>query len=87
MKQAEDSKLKLIVVAIIAAAVSLLLSSMIFNSPKKHTLTTPDVQSIQATFPDVHNDPAYNTFLNQNSLDATQPVQVGNTQNKQPFNQ
>ena len=86
MKQG-DNKVKLILVAVVTAVISLIFSSMIFSSPKKHNLTAPTVQPIKSSFPDVHNDPAYNTFLNQNSLDATQPVQVGNSQNNQPFNQ
>jgi hypothetical protein len=87
MKQQDDSKLKIIVLAITTGVVSLILSSMIFSSPDNHNLTALQVAPIKSSFPDVHNDPSYNTFMNQNSLDATQPVQVGNSQNKQPFNQ
>jgi hypothetical protein len=82
-----ENKTKLIAAAVITAVIAFILSSMIFNSPKKHNLTVPVVQPITSTLPDVHNDPAYNTFLNSGALDATQPVQVGNSQNNQPFNQ
>ena len=82
-----DSKAKLIVVAVVAGVISLIITSKLFSSPKSHNLQAPVVEPISSTMPDVHNDPAYNTFLNQNSLDATQPVQVGNSQNNQPFNQ
>lgn len=82
-----DDKAKLIVVAVVTGVISLIFSSMIFSSPKKHNLSAPQVEAIKTNFPDIHNDPAFNTFLNQNALDATQPVQVGNSQNNQPFNQ
>lgn len=86
MKQ-KDSKLMLIVVAAITAVISLIISSAIFSSPKHHDLTAPVVQPLSSTFPDIKNDPNYNTFLNDKALDPTQPVQVGNTQNNAPFNQ
>ncbi len=87
MKQNPESTTKLIVVAAVTALGSFFLTSIIFSSPNKHELKAPTVDSINATFPDIKNDPAYNTILNSNSLDATQPVQVGNSQNNQPFNQ
>jgi len=87
MKSSEDSTVKLIVVAVITAVIAFILTSMIFSSPKHHDLKAPVVNTITPTLPDVKNDPAYNTFLNSNALDATQPVQVGNSQNNQPFNQ
>lgn len=86
MKQGDD-KAKLIVVAVVTGVISLIFSSMIFSSPKNHNLTAPQVQPIKTSFPDIHNDPAYNTFLNPGALDATQPVQVGNSRNNQPFSQ
>lgn len=82
-----NSKATLIVIAIVTAVISLIISSALFNSPAKHTLKAPVVQALPSTFPDIKNDPAYNTFLNDNALDATQPVQVGNSQNNTPFNQ
>lgn len=83
----KDSKLILYIVVAVTTVVSLILSSAIFNSPKKHNLSVPIVEQINSTFPDVRNDTNYNTFLNDKALDVTQPVQVGNTQNTTPFNQ
>jgi hypothetical protein len=85
MKQ--DNRLKLIIVAVVSAIGAFILSSVLISSPKHHELKAPVVTPITSTFPDVKNDPAYNSFLNSNALDATQPVTVGNTQNNQPFNQ
>ena len=83
----QDSKTVLIIVLVVTAVFSFILASSILNPSKKKNLTVPVVQSLSSTFPDVKNDPAYNTFLNNNSLDATQPVQVGNNQNTKLFNQ
>jgi hypothetical protein len=87
MRQEQESMTKLIVAAVVTALGSFFLSSMIFSAPKHHDLKAPVVNTITSTFPDIKNDPAYNTFLNNNSLDATQPVQIGNSQNNQPFSQ
>jgi hypothetical protein len=83
----KNSKPVLIAVAAITVFISFLLSSALFNSPSKHNLKAPVVESISSSFPDIKNDSNYNTFLNENALDATQPVQVGNSQNSAPFNQ
>jgi hypothetical protein len=45
----------------------------------------PVVEKIPSSLPDVKNDSNYNSFINSNALDPTQPVQIGNTQNKNPF--
>jgi hypothetical protein len=74
-----------IVVAVVAAVVSLVIAGALFNSPAKHTATAPNVQPISSTFPDVKNDPDYN-FFNNNALDPTQPIQIGNSSNNSPFN-
>jgi hypothetical protein len=83
----KNSKPALIAVAVITAVISLIIASTLFNSPAKHNLKTPVVPAMPSSFPDINNDPAYNTFLNEKALDATQPVQIGNSQNNAPFNQ
>ena len=82
----KNSKPALIAVAIVTAIISLIISSALFNSPAKHNLKAPVVQAMPSSFPDVKNDPAYNTFLNEKALDATQPIHIGNSQNNSPFN-
>jgi hypothetical protein len=82
-----NNKPALIAVAVITAIISLIISSALFNSPAKHSLKAPVVQSLPSSFPDIKNDPAYKGFLNDRALDATQPVQIGNSQNNSPFNQ
>jgi hypothetical protein len=78
-------KWTLIIVAVLTFFISFLVAKSIFNSPAKHSLKAPTVESIPASFPDVKNDSNYNTFLNNKALDPTQPVQIGNTQNQNPF--
>jgi hypothetical protein len=73
-------------VAFVTGIFSLILSTVLFGGQKKHTEKVPISQTIKTTFPDVQNDPSYNSFLNANALDPAQPIQVGNSQNNQPFN-
>jgi len=73
-------------VAVVAAIISFIVAGTIFNSPSKHNATAPNVQAINASFPDVKNDPNYNFFLKNGALDPTQPIQIGNSQNNTPFN-
>jgi hypothetical protein len=76
----------LILVGFVAAIISFLVAGAIF-SPKKYSTQVLTVQEIDPNFPDVKNDPSYNSFLNPGALDLTVPVQIGNTQNDKPFNQ
>lgn len=71
--------------AVIAAIISLAVSSLVFNAPSGRS-KVPVVEAINPNFPDVKNDPAYSSFLNRNALDPTQPIQIGNTKNTSPFN-
>jgi hypothetical protein len=73
-------------VAFFVAVISFVLAGFIFKAPAGRNTTVPIVQPIQATFPDVKNDPAYSSFLNSRALDPTESIQIGNNQNKQPFN-
>lgn len=76
--------LTVLVIAIVAGLFSLIIASLVF-SPKRLSTKVPVVDSIDKTFPDIKNDPSYTSFLNPNALDLTQPVQIGNNQNKAPF--
>lgn len=82
-----DSKLVLVIVAVATTVISLIISSMIFNSPKNQNLEVPVVETLEVSLPDIKNDPNYNTFLNDKALDATVPIQVGGNQSPAPFNQ
>ena len=77
--------LSLVGVTLLAGVISLVLANILF-SPKKFSATVPVVNNINSSFPDVTNDPSYNSFLNTNALDLTLPVQISNNQNQTPFN-
>ena len=74
----------LVVVVLIAAGFAFFIAGAIF-SPKKYSTEVPVIQPIDGTFPDTKNDPAYSSFLNPNGLDLTVPVQIGDSQNSDPF--
>jgi len=75
----------LVIVGMVAGVISLFVAGNIF-SPKKYTTKVPVAPKIDATFPDVKNDPTYNVIFNPNALDLTVPVQIGGNQNQAPFN-
>lgn len=77
--------LYLALAAVAAAIVSFMVASVVFKVPLKRSGTVPVAQPINSTFPDVKNDPAYKSFLNDKALDPTQSVQIGDGQNTQPF--
>ena len=69
---------------VLAAVISFIVSGMVFKPPVGST-SVPEVIAIDPKFPDVKNDSAYNTIFNNNALDPTQPVQIGNQNNNIPF--
>ena len=74
----------LVLVGVTAAVISFLVAGAIF-SPKKYSSKVPVIQKIDPVFPDVKNDPVYNSFLNPGALDLTVPVSIGDNQNNDPF--
>lgn len=84
MKRADI--LRLVVVAVVAGMFSLIVTSVIFSVPKNRSSKVPTVDAIPTAMPDVKNDPSYQTFLNNQAIDLTQPVTIGNSQNTTPFN-
>jgi len=79
--------LPIVGVALVTAIISLILSSILFGSPKQRTAKTPVVESIGTSLPDVKNDPKYKSIFNSQALDPTQPVIIdGNNQNNKLFN-
>jgi hypothetical protein len=77
--------LTLVIVGLVAAVISFFVAGNIF-SPQKYSTKVPVAPKIDATFPDVKNDPTYNVIFNPNALDLTVPVQIGGSQNQAPFN-
>lgn len=77
--------LLIIGVAFITGLISLVLSGIFFNPPKKDS-KVPLVDSLTTTLPDIKNDPSYSSFLNDQALNPAQPVQIGPAGNTVPFN-
>lgn len=84
MKQRDVTTL--IIIAVFTAIFSFAIGSVAFKSPSNRSVKVPDVENVSGSFPDLKNDPNYSSIFNQNALDPAQPLQVGNTQNNQPFN-
>lgn len=72
------------VFGLVAAVVSYVVASAVFKPPAGST-KVPEVSAIEPNFPDVKNDSSYNTIFNNQALDPTQPVQIGNQNNTVPF--
>jgi hypothetical protein len=85
MKQKDYITLGIII--FISAIFSFILAGKLFGgAAKKHDLKAPVVQAISGNFPDIKNDPAYNTVFNNNALNPTQLIQIGTNQNPSTFN-
>lgn len=71
-------------IAGLAALVSFLIASALFSPPVRKT-KVPVVSSISSAFPDIKNDPTYQSFLYPGALDPTQTIKIGDTKNSVPF--
>ncbi len=71
--------------ACVAAILSFILSGIIFGTPKKNPIKVPVVNKISSTFPDVQNDTDYSGIFNNKALNPTQLIQIGGSDNNQPF--
>lgn len=74
----------IITVGVVSAIISVVIAGLIFHPTPRNT-QVPQVEAIKATFPDVTNDASYSGFLNSGALDPTQTVQIGGSQNTNPF--
>lgn len=71
-------------IAGLAGIISFLIASSLFNPPV-HKTKVPVVQAINSSFPDIKNDPTFQSFLYPGALDPTQPIKIGDTKNSVPF--
>ena len=76
---------KLVFVAVIWGIISIVASGIVFKSPVKNA-QVPVVKPISTSFPQVNTDSDYQAIFNTKALDPTQLIQIGNSQNKTPFN-
>lgn len=71
-----------LVVGIASAIFALVISNIVFSSPKKRTQQAEIVDVISPEFkvPD-------KTYFNNDSIDPTQIIRIGDNTNQSPFNQ
>lgn len=69
-----------VVIGIISAVLSIVVSNYLFSSPNKNKVEAEIVQPISAEFPDP--DPAY---FNSSAFDPTKQITIGQTANTEPF--
>jgi hypothetical protein len=72
-------------VALVAAIFSIIISGILFGSPKKNPIKVPVVEKISSSFPVVQTDDNYKAFLNNKALNPTQLIQIGGSNNTNPF--
>lgn len=80
MKQKD--MLTIAVIVIISAAVSLILSNLLISTPKNRQQKVEVVEPIGAEF--VRPDAKY---FNEQSINPTQKIQIGDSSNTKPFKQ
>jgi hypothetical protein len=83
MKQKE--MITLIAAGGMCAMFAIILSFLIFKGPDKKS-KVPTAENISTSFPDVKNDPTYNSIFNASALDPALPIKVDSNQQTQPFN-
>ena len=74
----------LVTTGLLAAIVSMFVSHLVFQTSSR-SAEVPMVPVINTSFPDVKNDPNYSLFLNKKAIDPTQPIELGNSKNSNPF--
>lgn len=78
MKQKDISLI--IIVAFISAVLSLIICNLFITSPKNRQEKVEVVKPISAEFKEPNNK-----YFNENSIDPTQLITIGNDTNNQPF--
>jgi hypothetical protein len=75
----------LIGVAFFTAIIGFVFSSVTFKTPHTRSTKVPIAGTISTNFPDIKNDPSYNTIFNTNAVDPAVPLNASQSQNNQPF--
>jgi hypothetical protein len=70
----------IIAIAFVSAVVSLVVSRLLFASPQSQQQEVQVVPAITANFPSPDS-----RYFNNNSIDPTQLIQIGNNNNTNPF--
>jgi hypothetical protein len=77
----KQKDIALIIVAVfIGAVLSIVVSKVVFGSPKNRSAKVEQVQAISPDFPTPSDK-----YFNHKSIDPTQSIHIGNQHNKTPF--
>jgi hypothetical protein len=79
MKQKDVAMI--ILIAFVSAIISLVVSRLLFTTPRNQEQMVEVVPAITANFPAPDS-----RYFNSNSIDPTQLIQIGNNNNTNPFN-
>lgn len=71
----------ILVIVFISAVISIVVSKILFASPKNRQQQVEVVQPITADFPTPDTK-----YFNANAFDPTQLIEIGNSSNPNPFN-
>jgi hypothetical protein len=71
----------IIIIVFISGVVSFFVSNLLFASPDKRDQKVEKVEPITADFPTPDQK-----YFNENSIDPTQLIQIGESTNPNPFN-
>jgi len=71
----------IVAVAIVSGIISYVAANYLFSGHKTYDLTAPTVQPISSVF-----QLPSSTYFNQQSIDPTQDITIGNSTNSAPFN-
>lgn len=74
-------------VVVASSILSIVLSNVAFGAYKKHVIKVPIIQKISSDFPSPQTDSQYKTFFNNQSINPTQLIKIGDTPNATPFNE
>ncbi len=76
----------IVTVASISAVFSFILSGKLFDPPKDRSTKVEVVQKITADFPTPSSDARFKRYFNDQSINPTKLIQIGDTTNTNPFN-
>lgn len=76
----------ILVVAFISVVFSLILSGRLLDSPADRKTEVEVVQPISAEFPMPSTDTRFKKYFNDQSINPTKLIQIGDGSNNNPFN-
>lgn len=76
----------ILIVAFISVVFSLILSDKLFDDPADRKTEVEVVQPISSEFPTPSTDTRFKKYFNDQSINPTKLIQIGDGSNNNPFN-